>query len=169
MANIARAFLLKQTDFIQGNAILTRVLAITSGGGHWDEMMVLREDLTDIEMIYANTFPGLAESAGLNSCHIVLDCNRDTPMSVVRCAVDIFLLIRRERPDVIISTGAAPGLIAIIIGKMYGCRTVWVESIANSIELSMSGRIAGRFADLWLTQWKHLSNVRGPFYWGSIL
>ncbi|MBB6161910.1 MULTISPECIES: UDP-N-acetylglucosamine transferase subunit ALG14 [Rhizobium] len=120
-------------------------------------------------MIYANTFPGLAENAGLEKCYIIEDCNRDTPMSVVRCARDIFLLIRRERPDLIISTGAAPGLIAIMIGKMFGCRTIWVESVANSIELSMSGRIAGKFADLWLTQWQHLSRPKGPLYWGSIL
>lgn len=131
--------------------------------------MVLREDLTGIEMIYANTFPGLAESSGIEKCYLVSDCNRDTPMSVIRCARDIFVLIRRERPDMVISTGAAPGLIAIMIGKILGCRTIWVDSIANSIELSMSGRIAGRFADLWLTQWEHLSSNRGPRYMGNIL
>jgi UDP-N-acetylglucosamine:LPS N-acetylglucosamine transferase len=132
-------------------------------------MMVLREDLTGVEMIYANTFPGLAESAGVENCYLVSDCNRNTPMSVIWCARDLLSLIRRERPDLVISTGAAPGVIAIMIGKVLGCRTIWVDSIANSIELSMSGRIAGRFADLWLTQWEHLSKAGGPRYLGSIL
>jgi UDP-N-acetylglucosamine:LPS N-acetylglucosamine transferase len=154
---------------MQGCSILTKLLAVTSGGGHWDEMMVLREDLAGVEMIYANTFPGLAESAGVEKSYLISDCNRNTPMSVIWCAWDIFSLIRRERPDLIMSTGAAPGVIAIMIGKILGCRTIWVDSIANSIELSMSGRIAGRFADLWLTQWEHLSKARGPHYWGSIL
>lgn len=149
--------------------ILTKVLAVTSGGGHWDEMMVLREDLRDVKIIYANTFAGLAENSGIEKCYLIPECSRDTPLSVIRCARAIFSLIRRERPDIVISTGAAPGLLAIVIGHMCGAKTMWVDSIANSIELSMSGRLAGKFADVWLTQWKHLANERGPQYWGSIL
>ncbi len=132
-------------------------------------MMVSREDMASVEMIYANTFAGLGESIGMENCYLIEDCNRDTPMSVLRCARDIFVLIRKERPDLIISTGAVQGLIAIVIGKIFGCRTIWVESVANSVELSMSGRLAGKFADLWLTQWQHISRLKGPLYWGSIL
>ena len=33
----------------------------------------------------------------------------------------------------------------------------------------MSGRVAGRVADLWLTQWPHLARDEGPFCRGSVL
>lgn len=148
---------------------MPKVLAITSGGGHWDEMMVLRQDFDGSDIVYANTFPGLAESSGITRSYLIKDCNRDTPLSIVMCLKDVYKVIRRERPDVIISTGAAPGLIAVIIGYVLGIKTVWVDSVANSMELSLSGRVAGKLADVWLTQWQHLSRPGGPRYWGSIL
>ena len=45
----------------------------------------------------------------------------------------------RLRPDVVITTGAAPGYFAVRIGKLLGARVVWVDSIANAEELSLSG------------------------------
>jgi hypothetical protein len=69
----------------------------------------------------------------------------------------------------VISTGAAPGLFGVAIGSLLGARTIWVDSIANGEELSLSGHRARRFADLWLTQWPHLASKDGPFYRGSVL
>ena len=69
----------------------------------------------------------------------------------------------------IVSTGAAPGYIAIRLGKLFGARSVWVDSIANPEQLSMSGAMAGRYADLWLTQWPHLAKRDGPYYRGAVL
>lgn len=69
----------------------------------------------------------------------------------------------------IISTGAAPGYFALRMGKWFRARTVWVDSIANVEELSLSGARAGRHADLWLTQWEHLAQPGGPEYRGSVL
>jgi exopolysaccharide biosynthesis glucuronosyltransferase PssD len=74
-----------------------------------------------------------------------------------------------ERPDVVISTGAAPGYIAIRLGKLLGAKTVWLDSIANVEHLSMSGALVGRYADLWLTQWPHLEKEDGPRFKGAVL
>jgi hypothetical protein len=41
--------------------------------------------------------------------------------------------------------------------------------MANIEDLSMSGARAGRYADLWLTQWPHLAKAEGPYYGGSVL
>jgi hypothetical protein len=78
-------------------------------------------------------------------------------LALVRTAWVIMLLLWRERPDVVLSTGAAPGYFAIRLGGWMGARTVWVDSVANAEELSLSGRKAGACADLWLTQWPHLA------------
>jgi hypothetical protein len=73
------------------------------------------------------------------------------------------------RPDVVISTGAAPGFLALRLGRLLGARTIWVDSVANGEELSMSGKLAGRYADLWLTQWEHLAHEGGPQFRGNVL
>ena len=84
-------------------------------------------------------------------------------------AVQIAWILLCERPDVVISTGAAPGYFAIRMGKWLGARTVWIDSIANVETLSMAGTLAGRYADLWLTQWQHLARPEGPHFLGGTI
>ena len=88
---------------------------------------------------------------------------------MARATLKLLWIICTERPDVIISTGAAPGYIALRIGKLIGAKTVWLDSIANAEELSLSGAMAGRYADLWLTQWAHLAGENGPYFRGAVL
>jgi len=99
----------------------------------------------------------------------VPDGNRWSKWNLLRSAACILFLLLRLRPDVIVTTGAAPGYLALRIGKWLGARVVWIDSVANAQELSMSGAKAGSFADLWLTQWPHLSGDGGPKFYGSVL
>jgi hypothetical protein len=78
-------------------------------------------------------------------------------------------LVYRLRPDVVVSTGAAPGYFGVRFGKWLGARVIWVDSIANAEELSMSGAKAGAFVDIWLTQWPHLAKENGPKHFGNVL
>jgi hypothetical protein len=78
-------------------------------------------------------------------------------------------IIARERPDVIVSTGAAPGYLAIRIGRVLGVATVWLDSIANVEKVSLSGSRAGRSVELWLTQWPHLHQPQGPWFAGAVV
>jgi UDP-N-acetylglucosamine:LPS N-acetylglucosamine transferase len=100
---------------------------------------------------------------------VVTDANRDHPLKLIRLAFEVLVRVLRTRPDVVVSTGAAPGLFGVIFGRLVGARTIWVDSIANAEALSLSGRIASKAAHVALTQWPHLAEVRGPQYHGSIL
>ena len=67
------------------------------------------------------------------------------------------------------NTGEEPArYLAIRWAKLVGARTVWIDSVANVEELSLSGRLASERVDLCLTQWPHLA--AGPVYYkGSVL
>jgi hypothetical protein len=45
---------------------------------------------------------------------------------------------------------------------------VWIDSVANVEELSLSGRLASERVDLCLTQWPHLA-AGLVYYKGSVL
>ena len=147
-----------------------KVLAVCSSGGHWEQMMMIRDAFKGADPVFVTTLPGLAEKSGVEKAYVVPDCNRDNIGANLRCMKDLLNIIRTERPSVIISTGAAPGLLAIVIGRfLFGARGIWVDSIANSERLSMSGKMAGYVANLWITQWSQLAGARGPKYYGSVL
>jgi len=147
---------------------MQQILAISSGGGHWEQLMIVSDAFKDCEVTYATTIESLAERTG-KTATIIHDCNRNRPIAGLKCLWETFTLVRETKPKVVISTGAMPGLFALFFGKLLGAKTVWIDSVANCEQLSMSGKIAGRLADLWLTQWQHLETERGPRYLGSVL
>ena len=89
-----------------------------------------------------------------------------------RCALTVMKLVwifALERPHVVLSTGALPGYLALRLGNWFGAKTLWLDSIANVEQLSMSGERIGKYVDLWLTQWPHLAKPDGPAYRGNVL
>lgn len=146
-----------------------KILAVSSGGGHWEQLQIISASFSGHEVFYANTIDGLAEKSGIRGATVLTDCNRDRPLDNLKSAWESFNLVRRLRPDFVVSTGAAPGLFALLFGKLFGARTIWVDSIANSERLSMSGKLAGWFVDLHVTQWEHLAQDGRLSYMGSIL
>ncbi len=156
----------------------TRVMATASAGGHWVQLMRLRPSWAGLEVTYVTTDPGL-EAPLRNQAdriqdkiagfHTVVEANRWNKMRLIRQLLQLFRIILTVRPDVIITTGAAPGYFALRIGKLLGARTIWVDSIANADELSLSGKRVRAHADLWLTQWDHLANADGPTHLGSVI
>jgi UDP-N-acetylglucosamine:LPS N-acetylglucosamine transferase len=146
-----------------------KVLAISSGGGHWVQLMRLRPAFEGCDVTYATVQEGYRPDVGDADFRVVRNGNRWSKTDLVLSALGILRLLLSVKPDVVITTGAAPGYFAVRFGKWLGARVVWVDSVANAQELSMSGIKAGSFADLWLTQWPHLAAEDGPRFMGSVL
>ena len=145
-----------------------RVLAVASGGGHWVQLRRLRPAFEATERIWLTVDRSYQEDLGSEVLHTVTDATRWTPLRLMLCALQTLGVVLRVRPDVIVTTGAAPGFFAVIFGKLVGAHTVWIDSIANADEISGSGARIGRFADLWLTQWPHLAKEEGPHFEGGV-
>jgi UDP-N-acetylglucosamine:LPS N-acetylglucosamine transferase len=147
-----------------------RVLAIASAGGHWVQMRRLSAAFEGCDVGYVSTYKDLADTVGGARFYKVTDVTRRNPARLLRTALQLAGILLKERPDIVITTGALPGLICIALAKMLTkAETVWIDSIANCEELSSSGKQARRFADQWLTQWPELARPDGPHYWGAVL
>jgi len=142
---------------------------VSSGGGHWVELLRVGPALAGAEVAYVTVQRDYAHDVSGSRFYVVKDATRWNRAAVLFMAMRLLLIMFRERPDVVVTTGAAPGYFALRFGRWLGAKTIWLDSIANAGELSMSGRIAGRHADLWLTQWQHLASQDGPEYAGAVL
>ncbi len=139
-----------------------KVLAVASGGGHWVQLRRVIPALEGHRVVYLTIHPTYRTDVPDAKVHIVNDATRWDRIGSLRMALRILWVVLREWPDVVLSTGAAPGFFAIFFGRLLGARTIWLDSIANVEEVSMSGRMVRRHADLWLTQWPHLAGPDGP-------
>ncbi|HZZ43824.1 MAG TPA: hypothetical protein VFE58_12875 [Tepidisphaeraceae bacterium] len=146
-----------------------KVLAIASGGGHWVQLQRLIPATDEHEVVFVTTIESYRSDVNGHRFYVVADANRWNKFALIKMAIKLAWIISKERPDVMISTGAAPGYFALRMGKLIGSRTIWLDSIANVEELSMSGAKIGRYADLWLTQWPHLAKPEGPYFAGAVL
>jgi UDP-N-acetylglucosamine:LPS N-acetylglucosamine transferase len=146
-----------------------RVLAVASQGGHWEQMMLLRQMLEQHDVVFATTNPELPARAGIKDAAILPDCNRDQKIKSLKCVFAAAALIIKTRPHVVLSTGAAPGFFCLLFGRLLGARTLWVDSVANGEQLSMCGKLSVRLATRCLTQWEHLAKPNGPHFAGNLL
>lgn len=147
---------------------MTKVIAIASKGGHWIEMLRLSKAFDQNEVVYISTHSNLAECVYGHKFYAIPDSNRWDKVNVLLSFRKIFKIITLEKPDFVISTGAAPGLLGILAGKIAGAKTIWVDSIANVDRLSLSGRLAIYFVDKIYTQWPGLAGSK-VHYVGNVL
>jgi UDP-N-acetylglucosamine:LPS N-acetylglucosamine transferase len=79
-------------------------------------------------------------------------------------------VIRDRRPDVILSTGAGLAVPFFVVGRLRGCRLVYVESLTRTRSLSLSGRIVYPLAHTFLVQWPEPARRRRKaVYAGALL
>jgi UDP-N-acetylglucosamine:LPS N-acetylglucosamine transferase len=148
-----------------------RIGLVASSGGHLNELLKVTQSCIN-GSTFAVTTSAMVHSA-LNSVgptYAVGECNRQHPFRVMLLLVRCARIVGRQRPDVIISTGAAVGCVMCLLAKLVGARIIWLDSITNVERLSLSGRLVRPFADLFLVQWPDLAEkYRGVEYVGAAL
>jgi len=145
------------------------VLAISSTGGHWVELLLLSAAFDGRDVIYASSNARDRAKVPGRRFEVLPDANARTPARAALCLWQVLRLVVRLRPAVIVSTGAAPGLFAVAVGRLFGATTIWVESLAGVTQLSLSGRLARRFARHFVVQWPELADGRSVQYHGNLL
>jgi UDP-N-acetylglucosamine:LPS N-acetylglucosamine transferase len=148
-----------------------KILAIASPGGHWIQLNKICNPLEDrFDVIYVT--PGSQYSSSSKGSRKILnitDASATSKSKLFPLAFQLLWIFIKQRPTAIISTGAAPGAIAFLLAKFLPIKTIWVDSIANTAEISRSGRMVKKHADLVVTQWEALSDGENIVYQGSIL
>ncbi len=146
-----------------------RVLAIASGGGHWVQLLRLRPAFEGCDVHYASVDPASAAQVAPAPFHPYPDANKDTKLRLALSALRILIIVLRLRPDVVISTGAAGGYFAIRFARLFGGRGMFIDSIANARELSLTARLAKGHADKVLSQWPEVARAEGVDHHGAVL
>jgi UDP-N-acetylglucosamine:LPS N-acetylglucosamine transferase len=146
-----------------------RILAVASAGGHWIQLLRLRPSFEGYDVVFASTNKTNFSDVENHEFYSFTDAHRKAFWNFFLMLFQLFFLIRKIKPTIIITTGSAPGLMTLLVGKLFSTKNVWIDSIANVEQLSTSGKIARYFADLYLTQWENLAKPNGPFFKGSII
>lgn len=134
-----------------------RICIACSGGGHLTEVLQIRKSYEDYDHFYL-TFrrENSSDLSKKEKVYFVTDPARSI-MSFFECTLQTFFILRKERPRVIITTGAGVAVPACFLGRfLFGTKIVYIESFCRIDEPSWTGKILYPIANLFLVQWRKL-------------
>jgi UDP-N-acetylglucosamine:LPS N-acetylglucosamine transferase len=147
--------------------IKRKIIGVCSGGGHLVQMMAIVKN-TDLVFTDVITTVDLVNSkSDSTTFHKIVDCNVNQPFRIFICFVQLIFVLARLRPHCIVSTGAAPGGLALILGKAFRCKTIWIDSVANTKKASLTGKLVRPFCDVWISQWEQVASQNKGLYIGK--
>lgn len=141
-----------------------KILYVASFGGHWVQLQRIAKLIEADQAVFVST----NKSQNKIADYYVQDFSAINLFSGIRQLPKALNIVIDCRPNLIISTGAAPGLLLLFAGFILGYKTLWIDSIANTRRLSLSCRLAKVFATRVLTQNPNLATKR-VHYIGRLL
>lgn len=138
---------------------IKKVCLISSSGGHLEQIKQLKSVNERYECFYVVTRTKATE-AMTQKKYIVSDLvrtNKFVSMMRMICMVYEQLgIFFKEKPDVIITTGAAVAIPMCILGKVFRRKVIYIESFARINTPNKTGKLVYKFADLFIIQWEEL-------------
>jgi UDP-N-acetylglucosamine:LPS N-acetylglucosamine transferase len=132
-----------------------KVALVGSSGGHLMQLHQLRPWWSKHDRLWV-TFDTpdaqslLAEERAVWAYH---PTTRNVP-NLLRNLRLAWRLLRRERPDIVVSSGAAVAFPFFLVARALGMRTVYVE-VYDRIDLpTLTGRLCYPLTSLFLLQWR---------------
>jgi UDP-N-acetylglucosamine:LPS N-acetylglucosamine transferase len=151
---------------------MSRIALIASPGGHLAEVMAIGWDLMAEHdcFLVVTRFPAVREIRLENFPRVhyaPMLFKYQQPFGVILSMIaglwTFFRIFLKERPDVVISTGAEVAWPAFLINRLFFRRkALFVESLARTDAPSLSGRLCYRLADRVLVQWPGVLDHYGP-------
>jgi len=148
-----------------GGASAHRVLLVCSAGGHLAQLHRLAPWWSQHERVWVTG--STADAATLLAGETTYGAYFPTTRSVknlIRNFVLGWRVLRRHRPEVVVSNGAGIALPFFVLARLFGIRTVYVEVYDRVTSRTLTGRLCRPFSDLFLVQWPEQQRL----YKGSV-
>lgn len=132
-----------------------RIGVVSSVGGHLTEVLELLPELRayDLFFVLNDAAPWRRELDDFRRYRIV-HAERDARLFLN--LVEAARILRRERPDVLISMGASPAVPFFTLGRLTGAQTIFIESFAAVEKPTLTGRLLHAVAHHFFVQWPEL-------------
>lgn len=137
-----------------------KICLVGSSGGHLTHLYMLKPFWENKDRFWV-TFDkedarSLLENEKIYPCYY--PTNRNIK-NLIRNTVIAIKILKREKPDLIISSGAAVAVPFFYIGKMFGAKTIYIEVFDRIDKATMTGKLVYPIADKFIVQWEEQKKV----------
>lgn len=137
-----------------------KVCLVGSSGGHLTHLYMLKPFWENTNRFWATFDKEDARSLlkGEKFYSVYYPSNRSIKALLINTFRAISIL-RREHPDLIISSGAAPAIPFFWIGKLMGAKTIYIEVFDRIDKSTIAGKLCYPVTDKFIVQWKEMKKV----------
>ena len=147
-----------------------KICLVGSSGGHLTHLYML-EDFWKNNIRFWVTFnkeDANSTLKGENVYHCYFPTNRNIK-NLIKNSFLAIKILRKEKPDLIISTGAAVAVPFFYFGKLFGAKTIYIEVFDRINKPTITGKLVYPVTDKFIVQWEEMKKVYPKaIYLGSI-
>lgn len=149
-----------------------KICFISSAGGHFEQLKQLKAVKEKYDSFYMVTRTKATEKMK-DKRYIIINLERRNPLvfllSLTAMTLQQAFILLKERPDVIITTGAGVVIPTCLMAKMMRRKVIYIESFARVNTPNKTGVFVYKFADLFIIQWEELRDYYpNAIYGGAI-
>lgn len=137
-----------------------KICLVGSSGGHLMHLYQLKPFYEEKEHFFV-TFDK-EDARSLLKGERFYPCYYPTNRNIKNLIKNLFLafkIIKKERPNLIISTGAASAVPFFYVGKLYGARCIYIEVFDRIDRATLTGRLVYPITDVFIVQWEEMKKV----------
>lgn len=131
-----------------------KICLVSSCGGHLTEIRALSSIYSKYEHFYVLNDKAILAGDMQNKTLFITHSERDWKFFINLW--EAFRLILKEKPSVFISTGAGLIIPICLVGKLFGIKTIYIETFASVDKPTLTGRVMYYLADYFHYQWPSL-------------
>ncbi len=137
-----------------------KVCLVGSSGGHLTHLYMLKPFWQDKERFWVTFNKEDANSIleGEQVYHCYYPTNRSLKALLINTRL-AWKVLRKERPDVIVSSGAAVAVPFFYLGKLFGMKTIYIEVFDRIDKPTMTGKMVYPVTDSFIVQWEEMKQV----------
>lgn len=140
--------------------MIVKICLVGSSGGHLTHLYMLKPFWQEHERFWV-TFDK-ADAQSLLQGEKMYPCYFPTNRNAKNLIRNTFLaweVLRKEKPDLIISSGAAVAVPFFYLGKLFGAKTAYVEVFDRIDKSTLTGKLVQPVTDLFVVQWEEMLKV----------
>lgn len=153
-----------------------RVLFISSTGGHLKELLQLKPMFNKYDSYIVtektNSTLNLKKEFGKKIGYLIFgtkDHMITYPFKLfANCFISLYYFIK-IRPKYIITTGAHTAGPICCIGKIFGTKIIYIETMANISTKTITGKLLYPISDLFIVQWESMLELYPKAVYGGFI
>ena len=143
-----------------------RVMFIASTGGHLEELLQLKSMFSnyDYSLITEKTKSNMyLKGIYKNKVHYLIYGTKHHFLTypfklLTNCFISLHYYLR-YRPDYIITTGVHTAGPMCCLGKIFGSKIIYIETLANMVTKTSTGRLLYPISDKFIVQWESMKKL----------